>query len=110
MEYKTIAEESAASNVEFILSSVPSSLLHTKELQDTGATATSDSVDQYLADRKDRICLLDPAAKQELHPDDGSLFDVFLFGGILGTPSPIMVRIWLTCGLGDDPPRGEPRF
>ncbi|KAL8947986.1 MAG: hypothetical protein Q9183_007733, partial [Haloplaca sp. 2 TL-2023] len=32
---------------------------------------------------KDRICLLDPAAKDELNPTDAEKFDVFLFGGIL---------------------------
>lgn len=31
-----------------------------------------------------RVCLLDPQAKEELRPEDGEVFDVFLFGGILG--------------------------
>ncbi|RUS26428.1 hypothetical protein BC938DRAFT_470778 [Jimgerdemannia flammicorona] len=37
------------------------------------------------------VCLLDPAATEELKPEDGDAFGWFLFGGI----------------LGDDPPRGE---
>lgn len=34
---------------------------------------------------KSRVCLLDPSATKELSPEDGETFDVFLFGGILGT-------------------------
>jgi ribosome biogenesis SPOUT family RNA methylase Rps3 len=34
---------------------------------------------------KEKVCLLDPAAKEELSPKDAEKFDVFLFGGILGT-------------------------
>lgn len=52
------------------------------------ANARSDPVEVYFADRKDRICLLDPAARQELSPTDGEEFDVFLFGGILGDDPP----------------------
>jgi ribosome biogenesis SPOUT family RNA methylase Rps3 len=40
------------------------------------------------------VCLLDPAGKQELSPEDGDKFKYFLFGGI----------------LGDDPPQGKLRF
>ena len=87
LEYKTIAEESRQAACRFILSSVPSSLLQSqdlKDLQTVGAEARSDSVETYFIHRKDRICLLDPAAKQELEPADANHFDVFLFGGILG--------------------------
>jgi len=31
-----------------------------------------------------KICILDPKAKKTLSPDDASLFDSFLFGGVLG--------------------------
>ena len=31
-----------------------------------------------------RVCLLDPQAKKELSPEDGDVFEGFLFGGILG--------------------------
>lgn len=32
-----------------------------------------------------RVCLLDPRAPKELAPEDGETFDIFLYGGILGT-------------------------
>jgi ribosome biogenesis SPOUT family RNA methylase Rps3 len=87
LEYKTIAQESKKAGCRFILSSVPDSLLNSEELspiKDVGAEGRNDSIETYFADRKDRICLLDPAAKQELSPSDAKHFDVFLFGGILG--------------------------
>jgi ribosome biogenesis SPOUT family RNA methylase Rps3 len=87
LEYKTIAQESKHAGCRFILSSVPESLLKTQDLQtlrDAGAEGRNDSIETYFADRKDRICLLDPAAKQELATTDANQFDVFLFGGILG--------------------------
>jgi len=88
LEYRTIAQESTAAGCDFVLSSVPQSLLQSQELQAVGANARSDSVELYFADRKDKICLLDPAAKQELEPADGERFDIFLFGGILGDDPP----------------------
>ncbi|KEF53987.1 carboxypeptidase D [Exophiala aquamarina CBS 119918] len=91
LEYRTIAQESKDAGCRFILSSVPDSLLRSKDIQalrDAGAEGRNDSVETYFADRKDRICLLDPAAKQELTPSDANHFDVFLFGGILGDDPP----------------------
>lgn len=88
LEYKTIAQESRDASCDFILSSVPETLLQSREFQHLNANARSDPVEVYFANRKDRICLLDPAAKQELSPDDGERFDVFLFGGILGDDPP----------------------
>lgn len=35
-----------------------------------------------------RVCLLDPRAPAELSPADADLFDVFLYGGILGDDPP----------------------
>ena len=32
----------------------------------------------------ERVCLLDPRAEKEIEPEDGEVFDMFLFGGILG--------------------------
>ena len=32
-----------------------------------------------------RVCLLDPRAPKELAPEDEETFDIFLYGGILGT-------------------------
>ncbi|RVX67177.1 hypothetical protein B0A52_08611 [Exophiala mesophila] len=91
LEYKTIAQESRAASCRFILSSVPDSLLKSQDLEvlvANGAEGRNDSVETYFSDRKDRICLLDPAAKQELSPADADQFDVFLFGGILGDDPP----------------------
>ncbi len=34
--------------------------------------------------RGGRVCLLDPQAERELSPEDGDVFEGFLFGGILG--------------------------
>lgn len=88
LEYKTIAQESKEAGCHFILSSVPESLLHSEDFKATTANARSDPVEIYFAHKKDRICLLDPSAKQELEPEDGDRFDVFLFGGILGDDPP----------------------
>lgn len=43
------------------------------------------SVEEIYADKKSKVCLLDPSAEEELQPSDGDNFEVFLFGGILGT-------------------------
>lgn len=88
LEYKTIAQESRDAGCDFILSSVPESLLASDGLKAIGANARADAVEAYFADRKDKICLLDPAAKRELEPADGQKFEVFLFGGILGDDPP----------------------
>lgn len=87
LEYKTIAKESRESSCRFILSSVPQALLETqdlKDLQESGVEARSDSIETYFANKKERICLLDPGATQELQVADADSFEVFLFGGILG--------------------------
>ncbi|KAI5296606.1 hypothetical protein KEM52_005903 [Ascosphaera acerosa] len=93
LEYGSIARESGAANATFLLSSVPPSLELPPELaaltQDaegngSGAMRVEHrSIETICADRKERVCLLDPAAKTELSPQDGDVFDVFLFGGIL---------------------------
>lgn len=88
LEYKTIAKESKSAGCDFILSSVPASLLASDDLRNVGANAKTESVEDYFADRKHRICLLDPQAAKELKPNDTDEFDVFLFGGILGDDPP----------------------
>ncbi|OQU94605.1 hypothetical protein CLAIMM_00939 [Cladophialophora immunda] len=91
LEYKTISQESQQAGCQFILSSLPQSLLESQDLKDLitrGAEARTDSIETYFSDKKDKICLLDPAARQELHPTDAEEFDVFLFGGILGDDPP----------------------
>lgn len=88
LEYKTIAEESKQAGCDFILSSVPASLVAAEEFKDVRRNARSDSIESSFADRKSQICLLDPAATQELSPADAKKFAIFLFGGILGDNPP----------------------
>lgn len=85
LEYGCIARESHAAGSKFLLSSVPTSLQMPEDLAATpGLGVEHRSVEQIFADRKSRVCLLDPAATVELSPADADTFDVFLFGGILG--------------------------
>lgn len=85
LEYKTIAQESAAAGARFLLSSMPESLQLPPNLKNVqGLEVETSSVETIFASQKARVCLLDPAAKQELSPEDGETFDIFLFGGILG--------------------------
>lgn len=85
LEYACIARESHASGARFLLSSVPAELQMPVELAATnGLEVERRSVEEIFADRKEKVCLLDPAAQIELSPKDGDNFAVFLFGGILG--------------------------
>lgn len=85
LEYLTIAKESKDHGATFCLSSVANDLKIPPELQNLeGIVIESRSVETLYENEKDRICLLDPAAPEELSPQDGSRFDIFLFGGILG--------------------------
>lgn len=86
LEYACIARESHHANARFLLTSVPETLRLPPDLAATsGLDVEHRSVEDIFASKKERVCLLDPAAKTELSPEDGSSFDVFLFGGILGT-------------------------
>lgn len=88
LEYACIARESHATGARFMLSSVSPSLQLPADLAATqGLEVDQRSVEEIFADRKSKVCLLDPAAKEELSPADGQQFEVFLFGGILGTLS-----------------------
>jgi len=85
LEYVTIAKESHEAGARFCLSSIPSTLELPETLKSVpGFTAETESVEVLFADTKNRVCLLDPSASKELSPEDGDIFDVFLFGGILG--------------------------
>lgn len=85
LEYSCIARESHAHSTRFLLSSVPASLQMPAQLAAApGLEVEQRSVEEIFAD-KSRVCLLDPAAPVELSPEDGDTFEVFLFGGILGT-------------------------
>jgi ribosome biogenesis SPOUT family RNA methylase Rps3 len=89
LEYAAIARESHASGARFLLSSVPAELQMPPGLAATkGLEVEQRSVEEIFADRKDKVCLLDPAATTELSPEDGDVFEVFLFGGILGMKHP----------------------
>lgn len=92
-EYASIAKESQASGSKFYLTSVPEELVLPERLQGlVGLTVEHKSVEELYKEEdaqggfvpSKRVCLLDPAAKEELRPSDGEEFDVFLFGGILG--------------------------
>lgn len=89
LEYLAIAEESRESGASFCLSSVSEALSVPVEItRSTAVTVERRGVEELYQDSKDRVCLLDPAATDELSPDDSVLFDVFLFGGILGDDPP----------------------
>jgi len=87
LEYASIATESLSANCKFFLSSVPKTLNLPKNLHDLpGLNIEHRGVEEIYPEGngKEKVCLLDPAAKEELSPEDGERFDVFLFGGILG--------------------------
>jgi len=89
LEYQAIATETAETHSTFCLSSVSKSLELPKELQNTpGLLIEHRSVEEIYKLEKDRVCLLDPTAPLELCAEDAALFDVFLFGGILGDDPP----------------------
>lgn len=85
LEYLTIASECHASGAQFLLSSVPTSLKLPANLEGAkGLTVETRGIEEIYADKKEKVCLLDPAAAKDLSPEDGDTFDIFLFGGILG--------------------------
>ncbi|RDW91182.1 putative DUF431 protein [Coleophoma crateriformis] len=89
LEYVTIAKESHEAGSKFCLSSVPPALELPAVLTAVpGFAADGRSVETLYAKDKARVCLLDPSATKELSPEDGEIFDVFLFGGILGDDPP----------------------
>ena len=86
LEYGCIARETHSADAQFLLTSVPELLLMPADLTSLeGLKVEHRSVEEIFAEKKDKVCLLDPAAKEELQPADGDRFEVFLFGGILGT-------------------------
>lgn len=85
LEYIAIAKESANLGAQFCLSLAPRGLELPEALRDCeGMKLEYRSVEDVYQDRKHRVCLLDPAAKEELSPRDRDDFDIFVFGGILG--------------------------
>ncbi|KAI9680558.1 MAG: hypothetical protein M1817_003998 [Caeruleum heppii] len=86
-EYLTIAKESHDAGSRFCLCSVSKDLDLPAKLENLPALRVEQDSAEALF-KQDRVCLLDPAAQQELSPSDGDLFNVFLFGGILGDDPP----------------------
>ena len=85
LEYRAIAEETDRAGGIFCLSSLPPSFSVPGSLAALRSfTAETRAVDEIFAVDTSRVCLLDPAAAQDICVEDGKEFDVFLFGGILG--------------------------
>lgn len=96
LEYATISTEGAQTGSKLYLTSLSPSLLENLPSRLHGHTtsgaliATSTEVSQLPGINSERVCLLDPAAKTDLSPEDGDVFDAYVFGGILGWISPIV--------------------
>ncbi|KAI9688565.1 MAG: hypothetical protein M1822_001514 [Bathelium mastoideum] len=100
LEYATIANECHEVGTRFILSSVsPSLQLPCTLIRNPGVEIEQQSVETLFVKDLSRICLLDPSAQKELNPEDAQMFDVFLFGGILGIQS---FPIWQDTSWGAD--------
>lgn len=111
LEYVAIARETARAGGTFVLSSMPPALaasLPAKLAAEPALRAETRGVEELYPGEggQKRVCLLDPRAEKDISPDDKALFDVFLFGGILGefgffflSLSPFFSRwIWLWDG------------
>lgn len=87
LEYNCISNESKTAGSEFLLSGLSSDFSSVEKLKVPGTSKTQRSVEAIYAtpEARQRVCLLDPKAEKDLSPEDGELFDAFLFGGILGT-------------------------
>ncbi|KAI9676739.1 MAG: hypothetical protein M1829_002833 [Trizodia sp. TS-e1964] len=85
LEYLCISTECTLAGATAVLTSVsaPPAALSTSSMQ-----LEARSIEQLCARAAPRVCLLDPAAERDLAPADAALFDVFLFGGILGDDPP----------------------
>ncbi|GAM87202.1 hypothetical protein ANO11243_052240 [Dothideomycetidae sp. 11243] len=101
LEYLAIARESRDAGCHFYLSSVSPDLKAPSGLKDCKGTVIEQrSVEEIFASIKDRVCLLDPAANDELSPTDAEKFDVFLFGGILDRTSELRKKGYIGRRLG----------
>jgi ribosome biogenesis SPOUT family RNA methylase Rps3 len=90
LEYTAIARETGRAGGQFVLSSIPVELkanLPEKLVAEPAFRADTRGVEELYPEGSEvrkRVCLLDPKADKDINPDDKGLFDVFLFGGILG--------------------------
>ena len=88
IEYKCIAKECLEAGAQFLLTSISPNLNLPAHFEEAaGLRMEQRTAEAVFANRKDRVCLLDPAASKELSHMDGDKFEIFLFGGILGTSS-----------------------
>lgn len=92
LEYRTIHQECHDSGSHFIISGLTDSNGAQQRLGLPANSLQQQSVEKMYPtpEARQKVCLLDPKGEKDICPEDGELFDVFLFGGI----------------LGDDPPRG----
>ncbi|KAI8633986.1 SAM-dependent RNA methyltransferase [Xylariaceae sp. FL1651] len=93
LEYVAIARETARAGGAFVLSSVPPALreqLPAKLAAEPAFRAETKGVEELYPgeEERKRVCLLDPRAEKDISPEDAGVFDVFLFGGILGDDPP----------------------
>ncbi|KAI2623756.1 DUF431-domain-containing protein [Xylaria nigripes] len=93
LEYVAIARETARVGGRFVLSSVPPELaanLPAALAAEPAFCAEKRGVEEIYAGARERgrVCLLDPRAGKDISPEDREVFDVFLFGGILGDDPP----------------------
>lgn len=102
LEYIAIATESQEAGSRFVLSSLPTEFKVPEKLNAISAfQAERRGVEEIYAQNKAKVCLLDPAAAKDLSPEDGDVFEAFLFGGILGKylfgyrSSPCVLRLTL---------------
>ncbi|KAI9827026.1 MAG: hypothetical protein M1826_006505 [Phylliscum demangeonii] len=83
LEYRCIAEEAHRAGARCYLMAVPESVELPDELKELPSLEVFEETAEKFFEEKEKICLLDPGAKEELSPRDGQMFNVFLFGGIL---------------------------
>ncbi|KAK0256732.1 hypothetical protein LTR91_000214 [Friedmanniomyces endolithicus] len=90
LEYKCIYQECKDSGANFILSGVANASETQKQLGLPSDAVQKQSIEALYSspEARQRVCLLDPKGEQDISPEDGELFDVFLFGGILGDEPP----------------------
>ncbi|KAI9887608.1 MAG: hypothetical protein M1823_000592 [Watsoniomyces obsoletus] len=101
LEYVCIADELQRAGARCLLSSFVHKLEAPEELkQAPNLVIATLSAETMWMDQKDRVCLLDPAAAEELSPADGDKFDVFLFGGILDRTAQLRNRGFVGRRLG----------
>ena len=81
IEYKHISQTVGKDNVWF-------THVHDKKLHAFGRVSSESAVRLYEQKKLKNICVLDPAAKKLLTPDEAKTFDYFVFGGILGDDPP----------------------